>query len=174
MNYFELYGWQPKFFIDEKELRNKYIALSRTNHPDYFMDSEIEIQNENFDFSTLNNIAYKTLSNFDSRMEYILNLELNEAFQEEKLHNEFLMEMMEINESIMELEFDFDAEKLKQLQTDVENMEKDNFEAIKPILLSFDNQSFEKKDLLEIKKYFLKKKYLLRIRNQFSKFASHS
>lgn len=174
MNYFELYGWQPKFFIDEKELRNKYIALSRTNHPDYFMDSEIEIQNENFDFSTLNNIAYKTLSNFDSRMEYILNLELNEAFQEEKLPNEFLMEMMEINESIMELEFDFDAEKLKQLNRDVENIENNNLEAIKPILLSFDNQTIEKKDLLEIKKYFLKKKYLLRIRNQFSKFASHS
>jgi len=174
MNYFELYGWQPKFFIDEKELRNKYIALSRSNHPDYFMDSEIEIQNENFDFSTLNNIAYKTLSNFDSRMEYILNLELHEEFQEEKLPNEFLMEMMEINEAIMELEFDFDAQKLKQLQTDIENMEKYNFEAIIPKLLSFDNQTIEKKDLLEIKKYYLKKKYLLRIRNQFSKFASHS
>lgn len=174
MNYFELYGWQPKFFIDEKELRNKYIALSRTNHPDYYMDSEQTIQDENFDFSTLNNIAYKTLSNFDSRMEYILNLELHEEFQEEKLPNEFLMEMMEINESIMELEFDFDAEKLNQLQRDVENIENNNLEAIKPILLSFDNQSFEKKDLLEIKKYFLKKRYLLRIRNQFSKFASHS
>ena len=174
MNYFELFEMKPSFFVDEKALRNKFIANSRKYHPDYFNNEASTVQEENIDLSTLNNIAYKTLSDFDKRMEYILEQNEISINSDEQLSNDFLMEMMEINESIMELEFDFDQDKFNEIQNNVEFIEKNNFDKIQPLLLSFENQPFEKNDFVEVKKYFLKKKYLLRIRNQFSKFASHS
>ena len=82
------------------------------HHPDFFTLDGIEKQMEALEVSTLNNKAYNTLKDFDRRLKYIL--EEKSVLKEEGSNNlpqEFLMEMMKVNEAVMDLQFDFDEEK---------------------------------------------------------------
>lgn len=174
MNYFDFFEIQPAFYIDEAQLRKLFIANSRQYHPDFHSDQPEAKQDEVNILSTLNNQAYKALSDWDSRMEHILQLNGQLQDQNQTLSNDFLMEMMEINEAIMELQFDFDQQAFEKITIDLAAYENNLLEGIKPDLLAFDNQLFDQKILENIKIFYLKKRYLLRIRQQLSKFASPS
>ena len=172
MNYFDFFEIQPAFYLDEAQLRKLFIANSRKYHPDFHSDQSEAKQDEVNILSTINNQAYKALNDWDSRMEHILQLNGQLQDQNQTLSNDFLMEMMEINEAILELQFDFDQEAFEKITIDLADYENDLLEGIKPDLLAFDNQLFDQKTLENIKIFYLKKRYLLRIRQQLSKFAS--
>ena len=115
MNYFEFFEIPISFKVDEAALKRIFYANSKKYHPDFYTLESEEKQAEILELSTLNNQAYKTLSDFDKRMKYIL--DLKEILAEEgqnQLPQSFLMEMMDINEVLMELEFDFDTQKFEQ------------------------------------------------------------
>ncbi len=176
MNYFEFYDIPESFILDEKALKAKYYQLSREYHPDFYANEPQQKQDEILQFSTLNTNAYKTLSDDNLRMQYILKEHglLEEGKNE--LPSDFLMEMMELNEELMELEFDFDAAKLHEIGEKssgiVATLEND----ILPVLQRYpDLHGVTKEEALnQIKTYYLKKKYLLRIQETLSKFATHS
>src|SRR5688572_1882490 len=116
MNYFEFYNIPESFILDEKAVKAKYYQLIREYHPDFYANETPEIQQEILQLSTQNTNAYRTLSDPDLRMQYILKDHgLLEEGGKNELPSEFLMEMMEINEELMELEFDFDAAKLHEI-----------------------------------------------------------
>ena len=105
MKYFELFGLAPKVNIDMKALKLKYFALSKSFHPDFFTLESVEKQMEAMDQSTLINNAYKALKSEDSRLQYILNQQdLLSKDSNEQMPSDFLMEMMDLNEQIMELD----------------------------------------------------------------------
>ena len=169
MNYFEFFEIPVSFTLDQAELKRIFYANSKKYHPDFFTLESEEKQMEVLELSTLNNNAYKTLSDFDKRMKYIL--ELKNIMGEEgknKIPQEFLMEMMDINENLMELEFDFDQSNFDQVQNDLKSLEGNLFAKVKPHL---ENASDEG-SLEEVKNYFLKNRYLLRIKENLNKFAS--
>ena len=176
MNYFDFYNIPLSFKLDAAALRQTFYANSKKYHPDFFTMDSAEKQSEILELSTLNTQAYKTLSNFDSRMKYIL--ELKGVLGEEgknTIPQDFLIDMMDINEAIMELEFDFDPSAYQKVLADVEALENQQFRAIEPLIENFqnnENKEDEQNTLEEIKKYFLKKRYLLRIRENLSKFVS--
>ena len=173
MNYFEFYNIPIAFKLDEAALKRTYYANSKKYHPDFYTLESEKKQSEILELSTLNNQAYKTLSDFDKRMKYIL--DLKEVLAEEgqnQIPQDFLMEMMEINEQLMELEFDFDAEKFQQIGIELKTLEDNLLSGVNPILESFQDNSEADKELLLIKEYYLKKRYLLRIRENLSKFAT--
>ena len=174
MNYFEFFEVRPAFFLDEALLRKRFIANSRQYHPDFHSDLSVEEQDRVNLLSTINNQGYKILSDWDLRMEHILQLHEQLTNQNETLSADFLMEMMEINEAIMDLQLDFDEEGLEKVKSDLTAYETELLESINPSLLAFDNQLFDQKTLENIKIFYLKRRYLLRIRQQLSKFASPS
>ena len=174
MNYFDFFELPQAFFLDEALLRKRFIANSRKYHPDFHSDQSEAKQDEVNILSTINNQAYKILSDWDLRMEHILQIHEQLSNQNETLSADFLMEMMDINEAIMDLQLDFDDEGLEKVKSDLAAYETSLLDNIKPSLLAFDNQLFDQKTLENIKIFYLKRRYLLRIRQQLSKFASPS
>ena len=158
--------------LDEDKLRKAFYANSKKYHPDFFTLESAEKQAEVLELSTMNNQAWQTLSDFDRRMKYIL--ELHGMWEEEGQHTlpkEFLAEMMEFNEAVMELEFDPDPEHYRQILANLEAVEKALWEEVVPQLEVFDRNPGEEGVLPKVKEYFLKKRYLLRIRETLSTFA---
>ena len=172
MNYFEFYDLPISFLLDEGALKKTFYANSKRFHPDFFTLEGEEKQNEILELSTRNTQAYKTLSNVDSRMKYILDLKGVMAEEgKNKLPQDFLMDMMDINEAIMELEFDFDETAYQKVLADAQNIESQLFEEIKPILESYKENVTHDLDLEKVKFFYLKKRYLLRILENVAKFA---
>ncbi len=172
MNYFEFYHLPISFLLDEAALKKTFYANSKRYHPDFFTLEDEARQNEILELSTLNTQAYKTLSDFDRRMKYVL--ELKDIFEEEgknSLPQDFLMDMMDINESIMELEFDFDETAYEKVLKDAQNIENQIFEDIKFIIENYQDGVTLQSDLEKVKNFYLKKRYLLRILENVSKFA---
>jgi len=177
VNYFEFYQLPETFLPDEKEIKNKYYALSREYHPDFHANESPEKQSEILALSTLNTNAYRTLSNPDARMRYILGEHgLLEEGKSNELPKDFLMEMMELNEQIMELEFDFDPAAFEKVSQETISLSASLENDIRPMLQQYPMlEGFTRDEALQqIKTYYLKKKYLLRIQESLTKFASQS
>src|SRR5205809_6895126 len=104
MNYFEFYEMPVSFVVNEDLVKKKYFELSRKFHPDFFVGGSREKQEEVLEMSTMNTKAFQTLSDFDRRMKYILELKnmIHEGERYE-LPPDFLMDMMDINEALAEL-----------------------------------------------------------------------
>ena len=177
MNYFQFYGLPESFFPDEKLVKAKFYELSRKYHPDFHATAEHEKQREILELSTLNTNAYKTLSNFESRLAYILaqhNL-IGEGTKNE-LPPIFLMEVMELNEKLMELEFEFDPESVASLQSSFTEIWQALEKKTRPVMEQYEHlpEAEKPKALEQIKNYFLKRKYLLRIKETLATFANRS
>ncbi len=173
MNYFEFYDLPISFNVDAVALKKTFYSYSKKYHPDFFtLESEAE-QAKILELSTLNTQAYKTLSDAERRMKYVL--EFTGAMGEEgqnKLPQDFLSNMMDINEAIMELEFDFNEVALEQVENDVQRIENQLLKDIKPVLDGYKHGETAASELEKIKIFFLKKRYLLRISENLSKFAA--
>ncbi len=168
MNYFEFYDLPIKFSIDKDLLRQKFLELSKQYHPDFFVNESDEMRDKVLEQSTYNNNAYKTLSNDNFRMKYILEISntLTDA-DKEILPQDFLMEMMELNEEIMEM----DPNTFKGIKTKVSVIENELNQSLKQHCDMFDLNG-DNALLSQIKTIYLKQKYLLRIKESMLKFAS--
>ena len=172
MNYFEFYKIPITFKVDEAALKRIFYLNSKKYHPDFFTLESEEKQSQILELSTLNNEAYQTLKDFDKRMKYVLELKgLLSAEGKDKLPQSFLMEMMEINEALMELEFDFDAQNYTNAKQSVEALAQQLDTQIAPIIEHYDDANANVEQLNILKNYFLKKRYLLRIFENLSRFA---
>lgn len=172
MNYFEFYNIKPSFYIDEEYLKKMFYQYSKDFHPDFHALKSEEEQQKMLDLSTLNNKSFYVLKSFNTRLEYLLKIK-GVLVEEEKyaLAPDFLMEMMEMNEEIMDLSFDPDEAKTEQLKQKAKSIEEGIEEEIRQKAKSYD-ESEEEPILMEIKDLWYRKKYLLRIRDSLNKFAA--
>ena len=160
---------------DGAGLKRHFLQNSKKFHPDFFTLESDEKQAEILERSTLNNQAFRTLSDFDLRMKYIL--ELKDILKEEgknDIPQDFLKEMMDINEALMELEFDFDEIIFQEVKDKTHQMESALYEEIRPILESWDEKKSSPLELETVKDFFLKKRYILRIKENLDRFAPAS
>ena len=165
MNYFEFYEVPISFEVDEAKLRTTFYAHSKKYHPDFYTMASEEEQEEALRLSTLNNEAYKVLNDFDKRMKYIL--EIKNVLGEEgknQIPQDFLMDMMEINEPLMELQFDFDEEVYQKITRQLKEKEDHLYNEVKDIIQQYDDVNSDKSELEKVKSYYLKMRYLLRVR----------
>ena len=172
MTHFQFFKLPVSFYLDEKELKRRYLQNSKKYHPDFFTLESEDKQTEVLELSTQNNNAYKTLSDFERRMAYILKEKgiLGEEGNN-NISQEFLMEVMEIQESIMELEFDFDESAYQTALLQANELEKSLLSDIQPILEVYEEESETLEELKKIKDFYLKKKYLWRIKENLNRFA---
>ena len=169
MNYFELYNIPMTFKVDAAGLKKQFYANSKKYHPDFFATESDEKQAEILELSTLNNKAYKVLKNADARMKYILDEKgVYGKEGENKLPQEFLMEMMDINEVIMDLQFDPDEAKTAQAKAQIKSFE-DELEASIAKALANENAVEDDASLAIARDFYLKKKYLKRIYENLDK-----
>ena len=176
MNYFELYELPVSFNIDAGMLKKKFYELSKRYHPDFYATESDEKQQEILELSTQVNKAYTTLLDQQKRMAYVLSLfQLLEEGQKQSLPQSFLMEMMDINEALMELEFDAGAKDvLEKLEVQVKAIETNIVGGLAAQFLAFDTSAADDREniLLKIRDIWHKKKYLLRIRDTLNMFAT--
>jgi molecular chaperone HscB len=157
MNYFELYNIPVSFQPDRQLVKEKFYELSRKYHPDFFSNATEDEQSEALEKSSAVNKAFKIFSNADETIKYVLQqkkiLEEEEKYQ---LPSGFLMEMMELNELAMEE----DAETMRRKIADIQN---EIYEPVKAIVEHYTEGVTSKEELLQVKEYYFKKKYLNRI-----------
>jgi molecular chaperone HscB len=75
LDYFSFLGLSRKLNIDTADLEQRYRALSRQHHPDYFYNAPPAERRASLERSSYLNDAYRTLRNRASRIEYLLKLE---------------------------------------------------------------------------------------------------
>ena len=106
MNYFELYDIPESFEIDQAALKRKFLELSKKYHPDFHTLNDEGEQEDALKMSVLNNEAYKTLKNKELLTAYILELNGITLGDNDSIPQDFLMEMMDINERLMDVQMD--------------------------------------------------------------------
>jgi molecular chaperone HscB len=153
MNYFELFDLPITFIIDKNELSKKYIALQKKYHPDFYTKENEMEQEEALNYSSQINKGLKVLRNPDETIRYVLQLKgVLEEDEKYALSPDFLMKMMELNEDFG----DGTEAKIELIQSEL-------YSEIAPIIEQFDSTSTSEADLLKVKDYYFKKKYLQRI-----------
>ena len=172
MNYFEFYGLPESFELDAAQLKKKFYELSKKYHPDFYASESEEKQEEVLQLSTLNNKAYQILSDPAKRTEYILR-EHHLLAEGDKypLAPDFLMEMMELNEQVMDAE---DEATINQIKASVKEASAslDTEEAQQTSGFSSKSQDEQHPALKKILDIYYRRKYLLRIQESLNTFAA--
>jgi molecular chaperone HscB len=158
MNYFELYDIPVSLKPDSQIVKKKFYELSRKYHPDFFSNATEEEQAEVLERSSAVNKAFKIFSNPDETIKYVLQqkalLEEEEKYQ---LPPAFLMEMMELNEQME------NQSAAGSVQSAVGAIQNEIYEPVKEIIEYYKEGVTTKEELLQVKEYYFKKKYLNRI-----------
>jgi molecular chaperone HscB len=163
MLYFELFGLPVSFQLDVKQVRKRYLELSRESHPDFHSLSGEEKQAAVLERSTLVTNAYNVLSDDEKRMKYILQ-EKGMLGDEARvqLRPEFLMEMMDLNEAADMAEGEEEKEALRKR---VEETRAELLSIAQPHLDAFDKTGDETA-LPEVVDFYHKQRYLVRLLEQ--------
>ena len=161
MNYFELYQLPITLSPDPSAVKTRFYALSRQFHPDFVSQGTEEEQEEALEMSALLNQAYKIFQDPDATIKYVLQLKgVLEEEEKYQLSSDFLMEMMDLNEMAMEASEQADKEKL---ESSIENIQKEIYEPVEPVITHYQDGITTEKELLQVKEYYFRKKYLKRI-----------
>ena len=167
MNYFEIFGIPIQLKVDKKELPKKFFDLSRKFHPDFYANTTPSEQNRALEITANLNKAFKTFQNPDETIKYVLQLkELIEEEEKYQLPPGFLMEVLEINEKLMDAEAD--PELKQNLQSAIDNLQTEIYEPVKKTVEHYEDGVTTEKELLQVKEYYYKKKYLHRIQQQLN------
>jgi molecular chaperone HscB len=172
INYFEFYDIPESFEPDTALLKKKFYALSKQYHPDFYANEDEAKQQEILEISTINNKAYQTLNDPARRLEYILKQhELVSEGAKPQLPADFLMEMMDLNERLMEVD---DAENLASIRAEALAVEDDLTNELKSLTADYEtlNDTAKEDRLNSITDIYYRQKYLLRIKESLNTFAS--
>ena len=153
MNYFELFEIPVSLQVDKNILSKKYVELQKKYHPDFFTRENEYEQANALERSSQINKALKVLKNSDETIKYVLQLKgLLQEEEKYQLPPAFLMEVMELNEALSE-----------GSQQQVNDLEAEIYEPVKAIIKNFSFENTTTEELLKVKEYYYKKKYLQRI-----------
>jgi molecular chaperone HscB len=161
MNHFELYQIPISFQPDQALVKKRFYQLSRQYHPDFFAHVSAEEKERILTISAQVNKAYQIFGNEQALIKYIL-IEKGLLEEEEKyqLSPDFLMEVMDLNELLMDAD---DAATRQTIQNSITVLEKTIYEPVKQIITNYQEGISSEKELLQVKEYYYQKKYLDRI-----------
>ena len=172
-NYFAWFDLPQALNIDTAALRKPFLALSRRYHPDFSTSENAAEQDRVLQLSTYNNEAYQTLLDPDLRLRYLLELNGYLAAEgKQQLPQSFLMEMMDINEALMDLEMEYDATAFANLKIEIEAIDNQLDSSVENLKNTFTAAIATTADWEILNIFYLKKKYLLRIKKKLLTFAS--
>lgn len=162
MNYFELFDLPVSFLVDKKGLAKQFFSLQKRFHPDYFTGASPEEQETALEQSSFVNKAFRVLQDPDATMQYVLQLKGLLADDEKfSLPQDFLMEMMELNEAIMDARLEGTG--TESIEARIAALKQEMYEPVKAIVEHYQEGVTSEEALLQVKLYYFKKKYLNRI-----------
>ena len=127
------------------------------------------MQAEALEKSAMLNKAYKTFKNPDETIKYVLReKQLMEEEEKYELPPDFLMEVLEINESLMDAD---GADGKESITKRIDAIGEEIYAPVSSIIEGYSEGVTTEEDLLRVKEYYYKKKYLDRIRHQLSGMA---
>ncbi len=171
-----------QFRLNEAALRKQFLRKSRELHPDFNIDSDTEndAQEAVLEKATYNNTAYETLLDEDKRLHYILsekglignsnNANNKGDSNKTALPQFFLVEMMDINETLMDLELEGEdspeVQILKvKLEAETKEMEQNLYHSVESLLQTENAENLSDENWHDLKIFYLKRQYLRRILN---------
>ncbi len=164
-NYFKLFNIGESFIVNAAELKRQFLLLSKQYHPDFFVAASDSEKEEALQLSASINKAYKILSNVNSTIEYVLALNgILEKDEKYNLPQDFLMEMMEINEQLIDAKLDNDVATLETLRTQISNLQTKIYAPIKDYIETYNENLYSQEGMLQVKEYYFKMKYLERLK----------
>ena len=175
MNYFEFYQLPLSCHPDQDLVKKNYYANSKKYHPDRFMQADAKTKIEALQQSALNNEAYTTLQDPMLTIAHLLRIKgLLLPDEKYQLPSSFLMEVMDLNEQLSDWENQGkDAQLGQSLQESVHEFIKQLQDDIAPTMQLIDSGQEEESLFLKLKEFYFKHKYLLRIKERMSIFATH-
>ena len=169
MNYFEIFGIPVQLKVDKTDLPKKYFELNKKFHPDFYGNATPAEQEHALEITANLNKAYKTFQNPDETIKYVLQLKgLLEEEEKYQLPPDFLMEVLEINEQLMDLKMEENPGLKDNLQSSIFNLQSEIYEPVKTIIENYQDGVTTEQELLQVKEYYYKKKYLNRIIRELS------
>lgn len=160
MNYFELFEIPVSLTVDKTEVSKKYFELQKKYHPDFFSNAGEQEQSEVLEKSSQINKAYKTFQNDDETIKYVLQLKgLLQEEEKYELPPDFLIEMMELNEMLM----DVNDSSVEEMETKISQLQQSLYAQVQTIIEYYNDDRTTDEQLLQVKDYYYKKKYLKRI-----------
>ena len=167
MNYFEIFGLPIQLKVDKTDLPKRFFELSRKFHPDFYANATPSEKEKALEITANLNKAFKTFQNEEETIKYVLQLKgLLEEEEKYQLPPGFLMEVLEINEKLMDAE---DDPNLKMhLHSAIDNLQSEIYTPVKNIIETYQDGATTEKELLQVKEYYYKKKYLTRIRKELA------
>ena len=160
MNYFELFEIPVSLIVDQSKLSSQYFALQKKYHPDFFANTVEDEQAEFLKKSSMINKGFKILKDPDNTIKYVL--EIKGLLQEEEKYElppDFLVEIMELNEGLM----DGDILNIEEVETKIFQLQKSLYHEVQHIIEDYSDDTIIEGQLLQVKDYYYKKKYLKRI-----------
>ncbi len=163
MNYFKFFEIPEGLKMDPSELRSKFLANAKKFHPDHQDQSDAQALEAALKNSATNNEAFSILSNQELRTKHLLEIHGYLTKENEgALPQEFLFEMMELNEEIMEAKMD--ASLTEGLDKKIQSFEHS---------LDQQYQKFEQLHVVDINlddlvTFYLKSKYLKRLKENLN------
>ncbi|WP_223668962.1 Fe-S protein assembly co-chaperone HscB [Kangiella shandongensis] len=123
-NYFELFGLEPNFFVDQKDLSDKLRRLLHSAHPDRHASGGSQQQMLAMQKTTRLNDAFAVLKHPVKRAQYLL--QVVKGIDTTKDHTvddpEFLMQQLELREELHNITGDKDATALMDFADKIEQM----------------------------------------------------
>ena len=147
-NFFEWFGLEASFQVDPVELKRLFFQKSREVHPDR-NDAE-----DSLTLASYNNEAYRTLKTQSLRYPYILE-QYCEAELSDDLPQEFLLEMMDLNEAAMMGDEESLKAELVRLRTE--------WEESVSVIVAQSPDSLSTDEWAIVKEHLLKQRYLERL-----------
>lgn len=145
-------------------MKQQYFQLSRTYHPDFFGNASDDEKNEALEKSSQVNKAFKIFNSEGETIKYVLQLKgLLQEEEKYELPKNFLMEMMELNEELMDAKMEGDVHKIEKVTSGIGDWESGIKKEVETILSTATVENLAQIDLLKVKEYYFKKKYLNRI-----------
>lgn len=158
MNYFELYDIPITLQVDKSLLAKKYFELQKKYHPDFYSNASEEEQQEVLEKSSDINKALTIFRDTDATIKYVLQLKgLLEEDEKYQLPPDFLMEVMELNETLSE-----------NSAAEVGVFENTLYKGVKDIIERYNDVTITEEALFKVKDYYFRKKYLQRILERMS------
>ena len=164
-----MFGIPVQLQVDKGTVRKKYFELSRQYHPDYFITKSAEEQQEALEASARLNRALKIWNSEEETIAYVLTLKgLLTENEKYTLPPDFLMEMMELNEAVAEAAFDEAGHNRQAVLDQVQKAENEIYEPVQNIIAHYQEGVTTEKELLQVKDYYFKKKYIQRLKQQLA------
>lgn len=120
--HFDILGLPRRYHLRPEEIEDRYHAAAREHHPDRHMKSDATTRVSSALRTAQLTEAYRTLKDPVRRAEYLLKLEgivISDERSGHKVNSEFLHEILELREGLMDARVEGDEARIAALGSDV-------------------------------------------------------